>query len=81
MNTYDWEVVDVDPGVALDDARRELGSAPPGEASDAGRFPGRAEAEEYLGANWRRLASSGVRSVRLMRGETTGPVVTLEAGE
>lgn len=75
---FDWDVEDVDPGVSADDVRAELGSIPEGQA---GRFPGRAEAEEYLGENWRRLAASGIRSVRLTRGGQPGVVVRLEAGE
>lgn len=78
MRAFDWDIVDVDPGISVDDARRALGVDP---TDETGRFPGRAEAEEYLGENWRRLAASGVRSVRLTTGGEVGAVVLLEAGE
>ena len=80
---YDWEIVETDPSTTDADAAAALGRT--GSGKHGYRFDNRAEAEEYLGENWRRLAASGIRSVELVtetgKNATGGPVVPLVAGE
>ncbi|GAB3566759.1 hypothetical protein [Spelaeicoccus albus] len=80
-DAFEWDVVELDDGITREEALRALGNERPGESGEWTRFAGRAEAEEFLGENWRRLASAGVRSVRLLRAGAPVALVTLAAGE
>lgn len=80
---YDWDIVETDASTTDADAAAALGRV--GAGGHEYRFTSRADAEEYLGENWRRLAACGVRSVRLAAsgdaGDFGGSVVPLVAGE
>lgn len=85
-DAFEWDVVEYDPQITRDGALHALrvpgGSDSTGTpAGHDGRFAGRAEAEEFLGENWRTLAASGIRSVRLLHAGEPVETVVLAAAE